>query len=40
MPIMIEKESNKKSDPFNLVIDHANKQISLKMSNGVGIFYE
>jgi hypothetical protein len=40
MPIIIKKESSKKSDSLNLVIDHANKQISLKMSNGVGIFYE
>ena len=40
MPIMIERESNKKSDSLDLVIDHANKQISLKVSNGIGIFYE
>ncbi|MEE9390023.1 MAG: hypothetical protein V3U91_02155 [Candidatus Aminicenantaceae bacterium] len=40
MPIMIEKESNKKSDLLDLVIDHANKQISLKFNNGIGIFYE
>ena len=40
MPIMIERESNKKSDSLDFVIDHANKQISLKASNGIGIFYE
>jgi hypothetical protein len=40
MPIMIERESNKKSDSLDLVIGHANKQISLKVSNGIGIFYK
>jgi hypothetical protein len=34
------KESNKKLDFLNFVIDHVRKQISLKINEGIGIFYE
>jgi len=40
MPIMIKKESNKKRDSLNLVIDHARKPISLEIKIGIGIIYE
>ncbi|MEE9390623.1 MAG: hypothetical protein V3U91_05205 [Candidatus Aminicenantaceae bacterium] len=40
MPIMIKKESNKKRDSLNLVIDHARKLTSSGIKKGIGIFYE
>jgi len=40
MPIMIKRKFNKQSDFFDLVKNHAKKQISLKINKGIGSFYE
>jgi len=40
MPIMIKIKFNNRSDSLDHVKNHANKQISLKINNGIGIFYE
>jgi len=37
---MIKRKFNELSDSLDLVKNHANKQISLNINNGIGSFYE
>jgi len=40
MPIMIEIRLNEQSDSLDIVKNHDKRQISLKIDEGIGSFYE
>gem|GEM_PF-3670638 len=40
MPIIIERKFEAQCDYLYLAKDHTKRQISLKLTNGIGILYE